>query len=255
MRCCTAFSTRWSTTIGRRSTSSKQRLDEVEKPGVRAAGRRTTSGGFSSTEERRRLAAPRRHAAARRGQAAWRGASSRSSAEPMSYRFRDVYDHLVRLTEDANIFHDRVTGILDAHLSFTSNRLNQVMKVLTIISTIFMPMTVLTGMCGMNVTLPHFPGGEHAQFWWIVANHGGDHRADCCSPSTGSDGGSMAPVINVSAAASGESDRRGRGGRTAGVGRQGAGRELDRRRRAPRQRDDRTGRQTLDRRSKTTASA
>ena len=88
--------------------------------------------------------------------------------EPISYRFRDVYDHLVRLTEDANIFLDRVTGILDAHLSFTSNRLNQVMKVLTIISTIFMPMTVLTGMYGMNVTLPHFPGGEGAQFWWIV---------------------------------------------------------------------------------------
>jgi magnesium transporter len=87
--------------------------------------------------------------------------------EPISYRFRDVYDHLVRLTEDANIFLDRVTGILDAHLSFTSNRLNEVMKVLTIISTIFMPMTVLTGMYGMNVPLPHFPGGEGAQFWWI----------------------------------------------------------------------------------------
>jgi magnesium transporter len=43
------------------------------------------------------------------------------------------------------------------------------MKVLTIISTIFMPMTVLTGMYGMNVKLPHFPGGEDAQFWWIVA--------------------------------------------------------------------------------------
>ena len=42
------------------------------------------------------------------------------------------------------------------------------MKVLTIISTIFMPMTVLTGMFGMNVTLPVFPGGEGAQFWWIV---------------------------------------------------------------------------------------
>jgi len=89
--------------------------------------------------------------------------------QPISYRFRDVYDHLVRMTEEANIFLDRVTGILDAHLSFTSNRLNQVMKVLTIISTVFMPLTVLTGMYGMNVKLPMFPGGEDAQFWWIFA--------------------------------------------------------------------------------------
>jgi magnesium transporter len=88
--------------------------------------------------------------------------------QPISYRFRDVYDHLVRMSEEANMFLDRVTGLLDAHLSFTSNRLNQVMKVLTVISTIFMPLTVLTGMFGMNVTLPVFPGGEGMQFWWIT---------------------------------------------------------------------------------------
>ena len=40
---------------------------------------------------------------------------------------------------------------------------------LTVISTIFLPLTVLTGMYGMNVTLPYFPGGEPAQFWWIFA--------------------------------------------------------------------------------------
>ena len=42
------------------------------------------------------------------------------------------------------------------------------MKTLTVISTIFLPLTVLTGMYGMNVPLPHFPGGEGAQFWWIL---------------------------------------------------------------------------------------
>jgi len=89
--------------------------------------------------------------------------------EQMAYRFRDVYDHLVRLTEDASFFQDRVTGLLDAYLSTQSNRLNQVMKVLTLISTIFMPLAVLTGLYGMNVPLPHLPGGEQAQFWWIVA--------------------------------------------------------------------------------------
>jgi magnesium transporter len=89
-------------------------------------------------------------------------------SEGLSYRFRDVFDHLVRLAEEANLYHDRVTSLLDAHLSFTSNRLNQVMKTLTIISTIFLPLTVLTGMFGMNVPFPVFPGGETAQFWWIV---------------------------------------------------------------------------------------
>jgi magnesium transporter len=88
-------------------------------------------------------------------------------SDEMAYRFRDVYDHLVRLADEAILFQDRVTGTLEAHLSTASNRLNQIMKVLTVASTIFLPMTVLTGMYGMNVPLPHFPGGEAAQFWWI----------------------------------------------------------------------------------------
>jgi magnesium transporter len=88
-------------------------------------------------------------------------------SDEMTYRFRDVYDHLVRLTEEAVLFQDRVTGILEAHLSTVSNRLNQVMKVLTVMSTIFMPMTVLTGMWGMNIMIPTFPGGAAAQFWWV----------------------------------------------------------------------------------------
>lgn len=97
--------------------------------------------------------------------------------EHLAYRFRDVYDHLVRLTEEAMSLQDRVTGLLDAHLSTQSNRLNQVMKVLTVIATIFMPLTVLTGMFGMNVALPHLPwwsvsgdapGTDPSQFWWIA---------------------------------------------------------------------------------------
>jgi len=88
--------------------------------------------------------------------------------DQLAYRFRDVYDHLVRLTDDAVSFQDRVTGLLDAFLSSQSNRLNRVMKVLTVISTIFMPLTVLTGMWGMNVPLPQFAGGEGSQFWWVL---------------------------------------------------------------------------------------
>jgi magnesium transporter len=88
--------------------------------------------------------------------------------EGIAYRFRDVYDHLVRITDESIIFQDRLTGLIEAHLSAVSNRLNQVMKVLTVISTIFMPLTVLTGMWGMNVPLPTLPGGDGAQFWWVL---------------------------------------------------------------------------------------
>jgi magnesium transporter len=89
--------------------------------------------------------------------------------EQLAYRFRDVHDHLVRLSDEAMFFQDRITGILDAHLSAVSNQLNQVMKVLTVFTTLAMPLAVLTGVYGMNVHLPHFPGGERAQFWWVMA--------------------------------------------------------------------------------------
>jgi magnesium transporter len=111
----------------------------------------------------RRVALPQRDAVARLARREFAPIN-----EALAYRFRDVYDHLVRLTDEAIFLQDRVSGLLDAHLANTSNRLNQVMKVLTVIATIFMPLTVLTGMYGMNVTLPHFPGGVVAQFWWIA---------------------------------------------------------------------------------------
>lgn len=85
----------------------------------------------------------------------------------LSFRFRDVYDHLVRVADDTLTLHDRITGLLDAHLSNVNNRLNEVMKVLTVVATIFMPLTLLTGAFGMNVPFPHFPGGDGAQFWWL----------------------------------------------------------------------------------------
>jgi magnesium transporter len=86
----------------------------------------------------------------------------------MSFRFRDVSDHLVRIADDALVFQDRLTGILDAHLSIISNQLNEVMKVLAVVSTIFMPLTLVTGVYGMNMPLPHFPGGDAVQFWWLA---------------------------------------------------------------------------------------
>jgi len=87
--------------------------------------------------------------------------------QEMAYRFRDVYDHLVRLADEGIIFQDRVTGILDAHLASVSNHLALVSKVLAALAVIFGPLTIITGLFGMNVKLPHFPGGEDAQFWWV----------------------------------------------------------------------------------------
>ena len=85
----------------------------------------------------------------------------------MSFRFRDIYDHLVRIADDSMLFQDRVTGMLDAHLTNVSNRLNEVMKVLTVVAALVGPPTLVAGIWGMNVPLPRFPGGEAAQFWWI----------------------------------------------------------------------------------------
>ena len=89
--------------------------------------------------------------------------------DEMAYRFRDVYDQMARYTDEAFLFQDRVTGIHEVSLATVSNRLNRVMKVLTVMSTIFLPLTVLTGMWGMNIDLPRFPGGNAAQFWWVAA--------------------------------------------------------------------------------------
>lgn len=88
--------------------------------------------------------------------------------QEMAYRFRDVYDQLVRLSDDAMIFQDRVASILDAHLASVSIQVAQTSKLIAVVASLFGPLTVLTGLYGMNVPLPHLPGGEAMQFWWVV---------------------------------------------------------------------------------------
>jgi magnesium transporter len=63
---------------------------------------------------------------------------------------RDVYDHLVRLVDLNETLRDLTSGVLDTYLSVTSNRINEVMKVLTVISALFMPISFLAGFFGMN---------------------------------------------------------------------------------------------------------
>jgi magnesium transporter len=69
--------------------------------------------------------------------------------------YRNVYDHLVRFTELIESSREMVSDLMESHLSATSNRLNEVMKVLTMISTVVLPMTLVAGVYGMN--FDHMP--------------------------------------------------------------------------------------------------
>jgi magnesium transporter len=70
--------------------------------------------------------------------------------EPTQLFFRDVYDHVIQVTDTIETYRDMTAGMLDIYLSSVSNRMNEVMKVLTIIATIFIPLTFIAGVYGMN---------------------------------------------------------------------------------------------------------
>ena len=70
---------------------------------------------------------------------------------PESERYiRDLYDHLIRISDLVDSYRDLLSGSLDAYMSVVSNRLNDVMKQLTIIATVFLPLSFLTGFFGQN---------------------------------------------------------------------------------------------------------
>ncbi|MEK7823675.1 MAG: magnesium/cobalt transporter CorA [Candidatus Eisenbacteria bacterium] len=69
---------------------------------------------------------------------------------------RDVYDRLARVSDLLDSFRDEAATLLELHVAIVSNRLNQVIKVLTVIATIMLPLTVITGYYGMNFRLPEF---------------------------------------------------------------------------------------------------
>ncbi len=68
--------------------------------------------------------------------------------------FRDVYDHLVRLYDIVESMRDLAAGVLETYLSSINNRMNEVMKTLTLITTFFMPISFITGFFGMNFFSP-----------------------------------------------------------------------------------------------------
>lgn len=76
---------------------------------------------------------------------------------PARVYFRDVYDHLVRLHDIVEGMRDLASGALDTYLSVINNRMNEVMKTLTLITVLFMPLGALTGFFGMNFFAPSLP--------------------------------------------------------------------------------------------------
>ncbi|HUT87844.1 MAG TPA: magnesium/cobalt transporter CorA [Candidatus Heimdallarchaeota archaeon] len=78
-----------------------------------------------------------------------RGESALFEEHTLIY-LRDVYDHTIQVIDTVETFRDMISGMLDIYLSSVSNRMNEVMKVLTIIATIFIPLTFVAGIYGMN---------------------------------------------------------------------------------------------------------
>jgi magnesium transporter len=75
-------------------------------------------------------------------------------SEHASVYFRDIYDHIIRIDESIDDYREVLSNTLEVHLSVVSNRMNEVMKTLTIIATIMLPLTVITGIYGMNLNIP-----------------------------------------------------------------------------------------------------
>ena len=84
---------------------------------------------------------------------------------------RDVYDHVIQAIDTIETYRDMLSAMLDIYLSSVGNRMNEVMKVLTIIATIFIPMTFLAGIYGMNFKyMPELEWRYAYLFFWIVVS-------------------------------------------------------------------------------------
>lgn len=81
--------------------------------------------------------------------------------------FQDVYDHIIRVTDEIDTFRELTSNVIDAYLAAASNRLNEVMKVLTSIATVLLVLTVVTGFFGQNWDF--IPYGSLPLFWLSMA--------------------------------------------------------------------------------------
>jgi magnesium transporter len=82
-------------------------------------------------------------------------------SEPTTVYLRDVYDHAIRIIDTVEVLRDLVSGLIDLYLSSVSNRLNEVVKALTVMAGIFIPLTFIVGVYGMN-----FDFMPELEVWW-----------------------------------------------------------------------------------------
>jgi len=79
--------------------------------------------------------------------------------------FRDVYDHIIRIHDNLESYRDILQGAMDSYMTQLSNRMNEVMKVLSIVATIMLPLGILTGLYGTNFDV--LPGARNPFGFWI----------------------------------------------------------------------------------------
>jgi magnesium transporter len=88
--------------------------------------------------------------------------------------FRDVYDHCVQIIDLIETYREIAASVTETYMSAVSNRMNEIMKVLTIISTIFIPLSFIAGVYGMNMYIPEAEWrGMYGLFWAVCASVGG----------------------------------------------------------------------------------
>lgn len=80
--------------------------------------------------------------------------------------FRDVYDHAIRVSDAVDSYRDAAGNVFDAYMSSVSNKMNDVMKVLSIIATIMLPLTVISGIYGTNFSV--LPGAVSSNGFWVM---------------------------------------------------------------------------------------
>lgn len=99
-------------------------------------------------------------------------ARERDLVDEEAYRYlQDVGDHLARVEDSIETAREVAGAAMDIYLSSTSNRMNEIMKVLTVVATIFMPLTLISGIYGMNVIRGMWPPvNEYWSFWAVVGS-------------------------------------------------------------------------------------
>lgn len=89
--------------------------------------------------------------------------------EPTEIYVRDLYDHVIQIMDTSETFREILSSMLDMYLSSISNRMNEVMKVLTMISTIFIPLSFIVGLYGMNITnMPEYNWRWTYPVLWLI---------------------------------------------------------------------------------------